>query len=90
MGAGLQEGYYYGADNTHFQIDYDSSRNLAKVHVTSEGHLSMPEQDINRVPGVQVTIKRSFTIGEGNQSNSLYEIGKAAPTTIDVSVTANP
>ncbi|GEM_PF-7066376 len=50
----------------------------------------MPEQDINRVPGVQVTIKRSFTIGEGNQSNSLYEIGKAAPTTIDVSVTANP
>lgn len=89
-GAGLQEGYYYGADNTHFQIDYDSSRNLAKVHVTSEGHLSMPEQDINRVPGVQVTIKRSFTIGEGNQSNSLYEIGKAAPTTIDVSVTANP
>lgn len=85
-GTKLQEGYYFGAKNTQFQIEYDASTGLTKVHVTSEGHLSNPDQDLTHVPGTQVTIKRTFTIREGNGLESSYDIDKDAPTTVEVSV----
>ncbi|NWA65672.1 dermonecrotic toxin domain-containing protein [Pseudomonas reactans] len=84
-GVKLQEGYYFGAKNTQFQIEYDASTGLTKVHVISEGHLSNPDQDLTHVPGYQVTIKRTFTIREGNGLESAYEIDKDAPTTVEVS-----
>lgn len=84
-GAKLQEGYYFGAKNTQFQIEYDASTGLTKVHVTSEGHLSNPDQDLTHVPGYQVTIKRTFTIREGNGLEGSYEIDKDAPTSVEVS-----
>ena len=83
-GMKLQDGYYFGAKNTQFQIEYDASKSLTRVHVTSEGHLSNPDQDLTHVPGYQVTIKRTFTIREGNGLESSYEIDKDAPTTIEV------
>lgn len=84
-GMKLQEGYYFGAKNTQFQIEYDASKGLTKVHVISEGHLSNPDQDLTHVPGYQVTIKRTFTIREGNGLETPYEIDKDAPTTVEVS-----
>lgn len=84
-GVKLQEGYYFAADNTQFQIEYDASKNLTKVHITSEGHLSNPDQDPTHVPGYQVTINRTFTIREANGLGNSYEIDKEAPTTVEVS-----
>lgn len=89
-GTTLKEGYYFGADTTRFEIDYDQTTNTAKVHIVSEGHLSNPDRDISHVPGVQVTIKRTFTIREGNGLESAYEIDKKTPTLIEVSVTPDP
>ncbi|WP_256324225.1 hypothetical protein [Pseudomonas sp. 06C 126] len=83
-GSVLQDGYYFGADDTQFHIEHDPSSKVTKVQITSKGHLSNPEKDINRVPGVEVTIKRTFTIREGNELDSLYTIDKDAPTTIEV------
>ncbi|WP_238353620.1 hypothetical protein [Pseudomonas proteolytica] len=83
-GSVLQDGYYFGADDTQFHIEHDPSSKVTKVQITSKGHLSNPEKDINRVPGVEVIIKRTFTIREGNELDSLYTIDKDAPTTIEV------
>ncbi len=85
-GSVLQDGYYFGADDTQFHIYHDRSNNLTKVEITSKGHLSNPENDVNRVPGVEVTIKRTFTIREGNELDSMFTIDKDAPTQIEVAV----
>jgi len=85
-GSVLQDGYYFGADETQFHIDHDPSSNVTMVRITSKGHLSNPENDINRVPGTEVIIKRTFTIREGNELDSLFAIDKEAPTTIEVVV----
>lgn len=82
----MQDGYYFGADDTQFHIYHDRSNNLTKVEITSKGHLSNPENDVNRVPGVEVTIKRTFTIREGNELDSMFTIDKDAPTQIEVAV----
>lgn len=86
----LQDGYYFGADDTQFHINHDVSNggsdSVTTVRITSKGHLSNPEKDINRVPGVEVIIKRTFTIREGNDLDSLFTIDKDAPTHIEVVV----
>ncbi|SEE70110.1 hypothetical protein [Pseudomonas proteolytica] len=83
-GSVLQDGYYFGADDTQFHVHHDASSNVTTVQITSKGHLSNPEKDINRVPGVEVIIKRTFTIREGNELDSQFTIDKDAPTTIEV------
>ncbi|QJI31031.1 hypothetical protein HKK55_20735 [Pseudomonas sp. ADAK18] len=84
----LQDGYYFGADDTHFYIEHDPSKDLTQVRIISKGHLSNPEQDINHVPGVEVTISRTFTIRESNELEGSFAIDKNAPTQIEVSVQA--
>lgn len=80
----LQDGYYFAADDTRFHIDNNPSSNVTTVQITSKGHLSNPEKDLIPVPDVEVIIKRTFTIREGNELDSLYTIDKDAPTTIEV------
>lgn len=80
----LQDGYYFAADDTRFRIDNNPSSNVTTVQITSKGHLSNPEKDLIPVPDVEVIIKRTFTIREGNELDSLYTIDKDAPTTIEV------
>lgn len=84
----LQDGYYFGADDTHFYIEHEPSKSLTQVRIISKGHLSNPEHDINHVPGVEVTISRTFTIRESNELEGSFAIDKNAPTQIEVSVQA--
>ncbi|UII72368.1 hypothetical protein LVW35_04120 [Pseudomonas sp. HN11] len=88
-GGKVKDGYFYGAENTEFKIDYNPSDNSAKVHVISTGVLTYPEKGEAPIPGVQVTIKRTFTIREGNELDSLYEIDKNAPSTVEVGATVD-
>lgn len=86
-GSILQDGYLFAADDTQFYIVYDPAKDLTKVQVTSIGHLSYPDKDIRNIPGVEVTIRRTFAIRKGNELGSPYPIDKDAPTIIEVSVT---
>lgn len=89
-GSMLQEGYRFGADDTQYHIEYDSSKNEAKVQIISRGHLNNGDLDIEHVPGVEVTIKRTFTIREGNELDSAYTIDSNAPSSIEVTVKPQP
>jgi hypothetical protein len=82
----LQDGYYFGADDTQFHIDHDPDKRVTQVRITSKGHLSNPEKDISHVPGAEVTIKRTFTLRRGSEPDTSYKIDKDAPTTVEVSV----
>ena len=85
-GSMLQDGYYFAADDTQFYIVQAPEKDLTKVQITSKGHLSYPDKDIRNIPGVEVTIRRTFTIRKGNELGSPYPIDKDAPTNIEVSV----
>lgn len=85
-GSVLQDGYYFGADDTQFHIDHDPDKRVTQVRITSKGHLSNPEKDISHVPGAEVTIKRTFTLRRGSEPDTSYKIDKDAPTTVEVSV----
>ena len=85
----LQKGYFFKADNTQFQIEYDPSNNLAKVHMTSEGHFSNADKNIQNAPGVKLTINRTFTIRESNELDGAYAIDKDAPTKVEVTYIVN-
>ncbi|MEX5580531.1 dermonecrotic toxin domain-containing protein [Pseudomonas lurida] len=89
-GSVLQDGYYFGADDTQFHIEHVPAKDVTTVRITSRGHLSNPEQDINHVPGVEVTITRTFTIRASNELDAPYVIDKNAPTNIEVSVAPGP
>ncbi|QDH68512.1 hypothetical protein FKZ69_04730 [Pseudomonas azotoformans] len=83
----LKEPYLFSATDTTFQIDHDPSTNVTKVSVLSKGRLLNPDVEPSEVKGVDVVIKRTFTIRESNELDSSYAIDKDAPTTMEVSVT---
>ncbi|SFS29677.1 hypothetical protein SAMN03159318_06034, partial [Pseudomonas sp. NFACC42-2] len=51
------------------------------------GRLLNPDVEPSEVKGVDVSIKRTFTIRESNELDSDYAIDKHAPTTLETSVT---
>ncbi|MFV9649568.1 hypothetical protein ACK129_12780 [Pseudomonas citrulli] len=83
----LKEPYLFSATDTTFQIDHDPSTNVTKVSVISKGRLLNPDVEPSEVKGVDVSIKRTFTIRESNELDSDYAIDKHAPTTLEIAVT---
>ena len=89
MTTGLQDGYYLSGGDTQITIEYDASAKQAKVHFDSKNPISNPDQDLQRVPGVDVNTRRTFIINESNEtedSDEIYVIDKHAPTTIGMTV----
>ena len=89
MSTGLQDGYYLSGGDTQITLEYDASAKQAKVHFDSKNPISNPDQDLQRVPGVDVNTRRTFIINESNEiedSDEIYVIDKHAPTTIGMTV----
>ncbi|WP_017477760.1 dermonecrotic toxin domain-containing protein [Pseudomonas sp. PAMC 26793] len=87
--SGLKDGYYLSGGETKFTIEYDPVDNSAQVSVISKNPISNPDQDLMRVPGVEITTKRTFTIRESNEierESNPYVIDKHAPSTLQISV----
>lgn len=89
VNSGLQDGYYLSGGDTKFSIVYDPETRTAEVSVTSSNPISNPDQDLMKVPGVEIVTKRTFIISEHNEidmANGPYVIDKHAPTRIQLSV----
>jgi hypothetical protein len=87
--SGLRDGYYLSGGETKFIIEYDPVDSSAQVSVISKNPISNPDQDLMRVPGVEITTKRTFTIRESNEigtDNNPYLIDKHAPSAVQLSV----
>lgn len=86
---GLQDGYYLGGGDTQITIEYDATAKQAKVIFESKNPISNPDQDLSKVPGVEITTKRTFTITESNEiqdSENVFVIDKHAPSQMELTV----
>lgn len=89
IGTGLQDGYYLNGGDTQITIEYDATAKQAKVYFDSKNPISNPDQDLQRVPGVEVNTRRTFIINESNEigdSDETYVVDKHAPTTMFMTV----
>ncbi|WP_238704544.1 dermonecrotic toxin domain-containing protein [Pseudomonas nabeulensis] len=83
---GLQDGFYLGGKDTEIIIRYDASANRANVNFVSKNTISQPEADRYKIPEVEITTKRTFTITESNEIKDaarVYVIDKHAPSNIE-------
>lgn len=86
---GLQDGFYLGGGDTQIIIEYDAEAKQANVTFESKNPISNPDLDLAKVPGVEITTKRTFTITESNEvqdSDAVYVIDKQAPSKMELSV----
>ena len=90
--AGLKDGLLASGRGLSFTIDYDPVNNTANVNVVSKLKVFHVDENIREIPGVDVTIKRTFSIRESNEigeDSNPYVIDKHAPSTIDFSLTTD-
>ena len=90
--AGLKDGLLASGRGLSFTIDYDPVNNTANVNVVSKLKVFQVDENIREIPGVDVTIKRTFSIRESNEigeDSNPYVIDKHAPSTIEFSLTTD-
>ncbi|NVZ49778.1 hypothetical protein HX792_05465 [Pseudomonas sp. B6002] len=87
--SGLKDGFYLGGKDTEITIEYDTQTKRAKVHFVSTNTISQPDAERYKIPGVEITTKRTFTITESNEIydvDNTYVIDKHAPSNIELTL----
>ncbi|MGY2290451.1 dermonecrotic toxin domain-containing protein [Pseudomonas sp. SDO528_S397] len=87
--SGLKAGYLMANGEAEITIEYDATARQAQVKFVSRNPIANPELDITKVPDALITIKRTFTIKEGNEvidSERVYVIDPHAPTHMELSI----
>ncbi|WP_457415546.1 dermonecrotic toxin domain-containing protein [Pseudomonas sp. SDO524_S393] len=86
---GLKDGFYLGGKDTEVTIEYDAQTKRAKVHFVSTNTISQPDAERYKIPGVEITTKRTFSITESNEiydADNTYVIDKHAPSNIELTL----
>ncbi|WP_238936065.1 hypothetical protein [Pseudomonas weihenstephanensis] len=90
--AGLKGDLLPSGRGLSFIIDYDPVHKAANVNVVAKNIVFDVGDEIRQVPDVDFTVKRTYTIREGNEigvDSNPYVIDKHAPSTIEFSLTTD-
>lgn len=90
--AGLKGDLLPSGRGLSFIIDYDPVHKAANVNVVAKNIVFDVGDEIRQVPDVDFTVKRTYSIREGNEigvDSNPYVIDKHAPSTIEFSLTTD-